>query len=84
AEAAEKRLIVEDTGIGIAAEDLPRVFEQGFTGYNGRGDKRATGLGLYLCKRVLGGLSHTIAIASQPGRGTRVTIGLQSVALPTE
>ncbi|MEG1777203.1 MAG: sensor histidine kinase [Clostridia bacterium] len=84
AEAAEKRLIVEDTGIGIAPEDLPRVFEQGFTGYNGRGDKRATGLGLYLCKRVLGGLSHTIAIASQPGHGTRVIIGLQSVALPTE
>lgn len=44
-------LVIEDNGIGIQAEDLPRVFEKGFTGYNGRADKKSTGIGLYLCKR---------------------------------
>lgn len=45
-----KTLVIEDTGIGIAPEDLPRVFERGYTGYNGRTDKRSTGIGLYLCR----------------------------------
>ena len=58
----EKLLIIEDTGIGIAEEDLPRVFEKGFTGYNGRMDKKATGIGLYLCKKILDKLSHKITI----------------------
>lgn len=77
-------LIVEDTGIGIAPEDLPRVFEHGFTGLNGRMDKRATGLGLYLCKRILDKLGHRISIASQVGRGTCVTICLKQTALEAE
>lgn len=76
--AEETALIVEDTGIGIKAEDLPRVFERGFTGYNGRADKKSTGIGLYLCRRVLGRLGHTVSISSEPGRGTRVKIGLAS------
>ena len=46
-----KTLVIEDTGIGIAPEDLPRVFERGYTGYNGRTDKRSTGIGLYLCRQ---------------------------------
>jgi signal transduction histidine kinase len=50
-ETKQKTLIIEDTGIGIAEEDLPRIFEKGFTGYNGRMDKKATGIGLYLCKK---------------------------------
>ena len=45
-------LAIRDTGIGISREDLPRVFEKGFTGYNGRADKKSTGIGLYLCKRL--------------------------------
>ena len=47
----DKVLNISDTGIGIAPEDLPRIFERGFTGYNGRSDKKSTGLGLYLCKK---------------------------------
>jgi len=68
-------LVIEDTGIGIAEEDLPRVFEKGFTGYVGRADKKATGIGLFLCKQILNKLSHTIAIESEVGRGTKVKIG---------
>ena len=68
----------------IAPEDLPRVFDHGYTGLNGRKDKRATGLGLYLSRRILDQLGHTISIASEPGRGTRVTIGLDSLRMRAE
>jgi hypothetical protein len=67
-------LLIEDTGCGIIVEDLPRVFEKGFTGYNGRMDKKSTGIGLYLSKRILNKLSHDIAIASEPGVGTVLKI----------
>ena len=77
-------LVIEDTGIGIAAEDLPRLFEKGFTGYNGREDKRATGLGLYLSRRILRRLGHTISLDSQEGKGTRVKIGLDTVRIHTQ
>ena len=72
-------LVIADTGIGIEPEDLPRVFEQGFTGYNGRADRKATGLGLYLCRRVCRKLGHPISIDSRVGEGTAVTIGLVRV-----
>ena len=72
----EDTLIIEDTGIGIRAEDLPRVCERGYTGYNGHSDKRSTGIGLYLCRRVLEQMSHSIEIESEMGKGTRVKIGL--------
>ena len=81
---APKTLCIRDTGIGIAPEDLPRVFEKGFTGCNGRTDKRATGIGLYLCRRILEKLGHTIAITSTVGEGTTVRIGLQQDALEVE
>lgn len=72
----EKTLVIEDTGIGIRAEDLPRIFEKGYTGYNGHTDKHSTGIGLYLCQRILKKLSHRIAIDSKLGEGTCVKIGL--------
>lgn len=75
-----KTLIIEDTGIGIAEEDLPRIFEQGYTGYNGRENKKSTGIGLYLVKTILDKLSHTIEIQSKPGKGTAVRIGLDSAS----
>ena len=76
-----QKLIIEDSGIGIAPEDLARVFERGFTGYNGRQHKKSTGIGLYLCRRVMDRLSHTIEIESEPGRGTKVKIGLDRYQL---
>ncbi len=66
-------LVIEDTGIGIPPSDLPRVFDKGFTGYNGRIDSKSTGLGLYLCKRSLSNISHKIQIESNAG-GTKVRI----------
>ena len=61
--------MIADSGIGIRPEDLPRVFEKGFTGYNGREDKKSTGIGLYLCRRVMDRLNHGISIVSRPGAG---------------
>ena len=83
-DAPTKTLLIADSGIGIAPEDLPRVCEKGFTGYNGRTDKKSTGIGLYLCKRILTMLSHTIAIESQVGEGTLVRIGLETLDLSAE
>lgn len=68
-------VVIEDSGIGIRKEDLPRIFERGFTGYNGRLYKKSTGIGLYLCKQVFDRLSHTIEIESGVGEGTKVTLG---------
>lgn len=72
----EKKLCIRDTGIGIAPEDLPRVFENGFTGYNGRTDKKASGIGLYLCKRICTRLGQPISVRSTVDAGTVVTIDL--------
>ena len=73
-ETYENRLVIEDKGIGIKEEDLPRIFEKGFTGFNGRYEKKSSGLGLYLCKKTLDKLGHHIEISSKVGEGTRVEI----------
>ena len=69
-------LCIEDTGMGIAASDLPRVFEKGYTGFNGRGGARASGIGLYLCRRVCDKLGASISAESEAGRGTAMLIDL--------
>lgn len=74
--AVPKTLVIKDTGIGIREEDLPRIFENGFTGYNGRADKKSTGIGLYLCKKIMKRLSHTIRVESAVDKGTTVKLGL--------
>ena len=68
----DSRLVIEDSGIGIRSEDLPRIFEKGYTGYNGRVDQRASGIGLYLTKWAADALSIDIQIESTLGQGTRV------------
>lgn len=70
-------LSVTDTGIGIAPEDLPRIFEKGFTGYHGREDKKATGLGLYLCKQTAEKLGIRISAQSEPGKGSSFYLDLR-------
>ena len=79
-----KTLCIEDTGIGIAKSDLPRVFEKGYTGYNGRTDKRASGLGLYLCRRICDSLGAKINISSEVRRGTLVSVDLEQYELGRE
>lgn len=69
-------IVIADTGIGIRQEDLPRVTEWGYTGCNGRRDKRATGIGLSLCRQTLEMLGHTMRIESAVGAGTRVFLDL--------
>ena len=81
---APSTLVIQDTGMGIRPEDLPRVFEKGYTGLNGRTDKKSTGIGLYLCKRVCKNLGHTIEISSQVGSGTKVSLRLERQSMEIE
>lgn len=67
-------LSIEDTGIGIRPEDLPRIFERGFTGYNGRLDKKSSGIGLYLCRQICSHLGITVGVESDEEKGTKVTL----------
>ncbi len=80
----EKTLCIEDTGIGISPEDLPRIFEKGYTGGNGRLDKRASGIGLYLCKRICDKLEIGLHVASELGKGTAVSLDLAQYQLKKE
>lgn len=79
-----KALCIRDTGMGIAPEDLPRVFEKGYTGYNGRNDKKASGIGLYLCRRICKNLNHVISVDSSLDSGTVVRIRLEQAKLGKE
>lgn len=80
----DKVLKIADNGIGIAPEDIPRIFEKGFTGYNGRADKKSTGLGLYLCRLAAGKLSHKISVESQVGVGTVFTVDMRVEGVEVE
>lgn len=72
----EGEIVVQDNGVGIDEADLERIFEKGFTGLNGRMEKQASGLGLYLCKNILKNLSCDIKIESKKGKGTKVHLFL--------
>lgn len=80
----EKVLCIQDTGIGIAPQDLPRIFEKGYTGCNGRTDKRASGLGLYLCRRICKNLGIELSITSEIGVGTCVFLSLDQYPIKSE
>ena len=79
----EGEIVIMDTGIGILPEDLPRVFEWGYTGYNGRLDKRSTGIGLSLVKSAADLLGHPVKIESEPGIGTKGCIDTRRPKLNT-
>ncbi|MBP5410342.1 MAG: sensor histidine kinase, partial [Lachnospiraceae bacterium] len=87
----DAKVIVRDTGIGIAPEDVPRIFEKGFTGFNGRTASdgstdggRATGLGLYLCRKIAHKLNVGLSVESEVGRGTAFTIDMRKEAILTD
>jgi signal transduction histidine kinase len=72
-------LRIEDKGIGIPAHELPRIFDKGFTGNNGRtnqslGAAKSTGIGLYLCQKLCAKMGITITAASKVGEYTRITL----------
>lgn len=75
--ASPQVLTIADRGIGIRAEDVPRVFERGFTGYTGRSGEKSTGIGLYLCRQACLGLGHRISLTSRQGEGTTVTLDMR-------
>ena len=74
----EYSLHIKDSGIGIDEKDLPRIFEKGYTGFNGRLNQKSSGLGLYLVKRSLDMLNHSISIESKLNKGTDVIISFSS------
>ncbi len=80
----DKKIIIRDTGIGIAEEDLPRIFEKGFTGYNGRSNTKSTGLGLYLSKKAADKISAKITAESETGSGSAFTVDLRTDELEVE
>jgi len=81
-EAGDAILCIRDTGIGIAPEDIPRIFEKGYTGYNGRSDKKASGIGLYLCRRICDNLGHVITANSSLENGTVIRIRFKGPCSP--
>ena len=79
-----QELCIKDTGIGIKNSDVLRVFERGFSGYNGRLTQQSSGLGLYLSKKISEELGHQIRIESEVGTGTTVRIRFAQVNLVLE
>lgn len=77
-------LAIEDTGIGIEEGDLPRVFERGFTGYNGRMGNQSTGIGLYLCRQIMDRLGLSIRVESKRNEGTKVFLGIAQEEILTK
>lgn len=77
-------LLIADTGIGIDSADLPRVFEKGFTGFNGRYERTSTGIGLFLVKRIMAKLGHSLRLESEIGVGTRVYISLNRARISAD
>jgi signal transduction histidine kinase len=80
----QNELVISDTGIGIDSADLPRIGEKGFTGFNGRFEQTATGIGMFLVTRILLRLGHELRIESQLGCGTQVYIGLNRAAIQAD
>ncbi|MBM6614349.1 sensor histidine kinase [Desemzia sp. RIT804] len=77
----ENQLIIEDSGIGIRSEDLPKIFEKGYSGWNGKIQEKSTGLGLFLSKKICQRLGHKLDIQSRLGQGTVVRINLKQEKL---
>lgn len=67
-------LNIEDNGVGIKDSELPRIFDKGFTGTNGRKNERSTGMGLYICKRLCDKLGLGIKANSRYEEGTRISL----------
>lgn len=83
-EVRDQCIYIRDTGIGIAEEDIPRIFEKGFTGYNGHSNHKSSGIGLYLCAKAAQKLSHRMYVNSTVGKGTCITIDVSTKPIVIE
>lgn len=79
-----EELVIEDTGIGILAQDISRVFEKGYTGFNGRINQKASGLGLFMSEKVIKQLGHQIRLTSEVEVGTKVIFSFSQVSYLVE
>lgn len=75
----EQQLVVEDNGIGIKPEDLNRIFDKGFTGFNGRKNYSSTGMGLYLSQKLARKLGHNLSVESKYGEFTKIILHFPSL-----
>ena len=76
----EDELIIRDTGIGIQESDLPRIFELGFTGFNGRIYSKSTGIGLNFVKSISESLNIEVTVISQLGEFTEVRLKFENIS----
>lgn len=67
-------LLIKDTGIGIRSEDIPKIFDRGYSGLNGRLNEKSSGLGLYLVREIGNRLSTEITVKSEVGNGSEFGI----------
>lgn len=79
----EKTLVIEDTGIGIRPEDLPRIFNKGYSAFKGQTYEKSTGLGLFLSRKISRRLGHGLSIDSILDVGTQVYIDFSRESLET-
>lgn len=63
-------LEIRDTGIGIRSEDIPKIFDRGYSGFNGRMNEKSSGLGLYLAKKISERLNIQIEVESKLSQGS--------------
>ena len=70
----ENYLEIKDNGIGIKDSDLPKIFDKGYSGFNGRQNQKSTGIGLFLVKQILDKLGQNIKLESKLGEGTSVKV----------
>ena len=68
------QLTIQDQGPGIRSEDLPRIFERGYSGFNGKLNEQSSGLGLYLVDLIGSRLNQTVSVRSDLGKGSAFTI----------
>lgn len=70
----ENYLEIKDNGIGIKDSDLPKIFDKGYSGFNGRQNQKSTGIGLFLVKQILDKLGQKVKLESKLGEGTSVKV----------
>lgn len=70
----QKKLNIKDTGIGIDSADIPKIFDKGYSGFNGRLNDKSSGLGLFIAKSISERLGHTIDVESEPNVGSTFII----------